>query len=86
MDAKIFFEKLKRKKCSKQVKKNQPKSCIHTYGSWKFVCFFFFAQNSQEFHFRFLNSFIEPSLPESLLMRNPYAEIHCYLAPRIFHA
>ena len=40
---------------------------MHTYGSWEF----FFsaaptAQNSPELHFRFINSFIQPSLVGSL--------------------
>ena len=59
--------------------KNHPKQ-LHTYGSWEF----FFsaastAQNSPELHFRFINSFIQPSLVESLALRaycpNLYAVI-----------
>ena len=52
-----------------KVEKNHPKK-LHTYGIWEF----FFsaaptAQNSQELHFRFINSFIQPSRVESLLSR-----------------
>ena len=51
----------------KKLKKNHPKK-LHTYGSWKV----FFspaptAQKSADFHFRFVNSFIQPSLEGSLL-------------------
>ena len=52
--------------CGQKNLKNTPKSCIlMDIGS---CCFFTAptAQNSQEFHFRFINSFIQPSLVRSL--------------------
>ena len=53
--------------CTKSLE-NHPKK-LHTYGS----CEFFFsaastAQNSPELHFRFMNSFIQPSLVGSLVI------------------
>ena len=54
--------------CSQKVEKKHLKK-LHTYGSWEF----FFsaaltAQNSPELHFRFINSFIQPSLLKSLFV------------------
>jgi hypothetical protein len=46
--------------------KNLPKK-LHTYGSWEVFCSAApTAQNSPELHFRFINSFIQPSLLGSL--------------------
>ena len=51
------------------MKKPPPKSCIIMDGNW----YFFFsagqtAQNSRELNFRFINSFIQPSLVGSLVL------------------
>ena len=46
--------------------KNHPKK-LHTYGSWEvFFSAALTAQKSPELHFRFINSFIQPSLVGSL--------------------
>ena len=51
----------------------KPPEKLHTCGSWEF----FFsaaptAQNSPELHFRFMNSFIQPSRVESLCTTDKY--------------
>ena len=44
---------------------------MHTYGSWEFFLSAApTAQNSPELHFRFINSFIQPSLVGSLNEHN----------------
>ncbi len=51
--------------------KNHPKK-LHTYGSWEvFFSAAPTAQNSPELHFRFINSFIQPSLVGSLIPSVP---------------
>ena len=81
-NAKIYFFKLyffarhKLKKISQKV----------TYGNW--VVFFSAAptaQNSSELHFRFINSFIQPSLLGSLIWIVELAWLkHAYMA-KVFH-
>jgi hypothetical protein len=66
---KNIFRKIKKKKnCPQNVEKNHPKK-LHTYGSWEvfFLSAALTAQNSPELYFRFINYFIQSSLPESLV-------------------
>ena len=52
--------------CPQKVKKTTPKSCILMAVGRGFFSAAPTAQNSPELHFRFINSFIQPYLVESL--------------------
>ena len=58
--SKLFF-------ALENIKKKHPKKS-HTYGSWEvfFLCSPQCRKNSPELQFRFINSFIQPSLVGSL--------------------
>ena len=65
-DATMFLKKKLKLFLTLKTLKNHPKK-LHTYGSWEvFFSAAPTAQNSPELHFRFINSFIQPTRVESL--------------------
>ena len=82
-----FFFNLKICFCPQKVEKTTPKSCILiAVGSlFVFLSAALTAQNSPELHFCFINSFIQSSLLESLVVKQGFtyleSMLHCKPKP-----
>ena len=71
--------------CPQKVEKTTPKSCILMAARSFFFSAAPTARNSPELHFRFINSFIQPSLVGSLLAPQEGSELIMVKPQNIIH-